>query len=216
MQVEVWMDVVCPWCYIGRRRFEKALAQREAGSQVEVIFRSYELDPHAVYEPTFTISELLATKYRMSPTEALHANERVSKIAADEGLEFHLDRARPTNTLDAHRVLQLAQVRRIRPTVEERFQRAYFTEGASLSDSATLLQLATEAGLSDSDVRRVLAGQAFTLQVRADEKKASALGATGVPFFVFDGRQAIFGAQPTDVFVHALESSGGPSGPPTS
>jgi len=212
MKVEIWMDVVCPWCYIGRRRFEKAQAQFAGGVDVEVVFRSYELDPNAPYESPLSPTELLVGKYGMSLEEATQANARVSAIAAGEGLEFHLDRARPTNTLDAHRLLQLAGVRRIRPAVEERFQRAYFTEGASLSDPATLLRLATEAGLSDSDVRRVLAGQAFTLQVRSDEKDAADLGATGVPFFVFDRTQRVAGAQPTDVFLRAFESAAGHDG----
>jgi predicted DsbA family dithiol-disulfide isomerase len=206
MKVEIWMDVVCPWCYIGKRRFEKALAQFGRPNELEITFRSYELDPSAPYDSTRNSDEFLADKYHVSLPEAVQANERVSAIAAEEGLEFHLDRARPTNTLDAHRILQLAGIRRIRPAVEERFQRAFFTEGASLGDAGTLLGLSTEAGLRESDVRRVLAGQAFTLQVRADEREASDLGATGVPFFAFDRQQRITGAQPTELLLDLLRS----------
>ena len=212
MNVEIWMDVVCPWCYIGRRRFEKALGEFPGRDGVEVTFRSYELDPHAPYEPTGNVVQMLSEKYGMSPAEATLANERVARIAAEEGLEFHLERARPTNTLDAHRLLQLAGIRHVRPVVEERFQRAYFAEGAVLADPATLLLLATEAGLAEGDVRRVLAGQAFTLQVRSDERAAAALGAHGVPFFVIGGTDPVSGAPPADVFRRSLELAAGSDG----
>ncbi len=206
MEVEVWMDVICPWCYIGRKRFEKALAQFSSRGTVDVVFRSFELDPNGPLRSEMTLDERLVAKYGMSLDEAHEANERVTRIAAEEGLEFHLDRARPANTLAAHRLLQLASVRRVRPTAEERFQKAYFTEGASLADPETLLRLATEAGLKEDDARHVLAGQAFTLQVRADEKEAAALGATGVPLFAFDRRQMVSGAQPTDYLLEVLDS----------
>jgi predicted DsbA family dithiol-disulfide isomerase len=208
MKIDVWMDVVCPWCYIGRRRLENALRQFDGRDAVEVAYRSYELDPGAPHEASRTVTEVLAEKYGISEADAQRANDRVSKIAAEEGLEFHLENTRPTNTLDAHRVLQLAGIRRVRPVVEERFQRGYFTEGVFLGDPENVLRLATEAGLSDSDVRRVLAGQAFTLQVRADEREAKERGATGVPFFVFDGRQTLSGAQPPEVFLRALKLAG--------
>jgi len=205
MKVEVWADVVCPWCYIGRKRFEKALAQFDGQASVEVVYRSFELDPGAPIETDMTLDQLLAAKYGLSLAEAHAANARVTKTAAAEGLEFHLDRARPTNTLGAHRLLQLATVRRIRPVVEERFLKAYFSEGASLADPETLLRLSTEAGLKAEDARHVLAGQAFTLQVRSDETEAATLGAEGVPFFLFDRTRTVSGAQPTDFFLHVLE-----------
>ncbi|MGB6442386.1 MAG: DsbA family oxidoreductase [Thermoplasmata archaeon] len=207
MRVEVWMDVVCPWCYIGRRRFESALAHFDGRDSVEVVFRSFELDPEAPREDPRPVTEYLAAKYGMSLDAARQANERVARIAAVECLEFHLDTTRPCNTLDAHRILQLAGIRRVRAVVEERFQKGYFTEGASLADPETLLRLATEAGLAEYDVRRVLAGQAFTLQVRADEKEAAERGCTGVPFFVFDGARQVSGAQPTELFQRALHAS---------
>ena len=207
MKVEVWTDVICPWCYIGRRRFDQALAQFVHRETVEVVFRSFELEPDAPVQSDMTLEEKVATKYGLSQTEAHAANERVTKIAAEEGLQFRLDLARPSNTLAAHRLLQLASVRHLRPAVEERLQKAYFTEGASLADSETLLRLVTEAGLKEEDARHVLAGQAFTLQVRADEKEAVALGARGAPFFAFDRQQMMSGAQPTDVYLQMLGSA---------
>jgi len=208
MKVEVWADVVCPWCYIGRKRLEKALAQFDGPTPVEVVYRSFELDPGAPIETDMSLDQLLAAKYGLSLAEAHAANERVTRTAAAEGLEFHLDRARPTNTLAAHRVLQLASVRRIRPAVEERLLGAYFSEGASLADPESLLRLSVEAGLKEADVRHVLAGQAFTLQVRADEAEAAALGAEGVPFFLFDRTKTVSGAQPVDFFLSVLRMMG--------
>jgi len=209
MKVEVWADVVCPWCYIGRRRLEKALAQFDGTAPVEVVYRSFELDPGAPPQSDMSLDELLAAKYGLSTAEAHAANERVSRLAAAEGLELRLDRARPSNTLNAHRLLQLATVRHLRPAVEERFLKAYFTEGASLGDPETLLHLSVEAGLRDQDARHVLAGQAFTLQVRADETEAAALGADGVPFFLFDRTRTVSGAQPSEFFLNVLEMTCG-------
>jgi len=206
MQVEVWMDVVCPWCYIGRRRFEQALELHPRRVEVEVLYRSFELDPGATSDSSRSLDELLASKYGVTPAEAAAANRHVAELAAQEGLEFHLEKAHPTNTLDAHRLLQLARVRRIRSAVEERFQRAYFCEGAAISDPTTLLRLGVEAGLKESDIRQVLGGQAFTLQVRNDEKEAREWGARGVPFFVFDRNLKIFGAQPKEAFQRALSA----------
>ena len=212
MKVEVWADVVCPWCYIGRRRLEKALAQFDGTAPVEVVYRSFELDPGAPPQIDMSLDELLAAKYGLASADAHAANERVTRLAAAEGLEFHLDRARPANTLHAHRLLQLATVRHIRPAVEERFLKAYFTDGDSLADPETLLRLSVEAGLRDRDARHVLAGQAFTLQVRADETEAAALGADGVPFFLFDRTRTVSGAQPAEFFLNVLEMmSGRPS-----
>jgi predicted DsbA family dithiol-disulfide isomerase len=213
MEIEVWADVVCPWCYIGRRRLETAIAQFDGPGPVEVVYRSFELDPGAPTHSDMSLDQMLAAKYGLSEVEAHAMNERVTKTAAAEGLEFHLDLARPTNTLTAHRLLQLATVRHIRPPVEERFLKAYFTEGASLADPPTLLKLAVEAGLRDDDVRRVLAGQAFTLQVRRDETEAAALGADGVPFFLFDRVRTVSGAQPVEFFRNVLAMVGGQHSP---
>jgi predicted DsbA family dithiol-disulfide isomerase len=213
MKVEVWADVVCPWCYIGRRRFETALDRFAGRSSVEVQYRSFELDPGAPLESDMSLDEHLAAKYGISVEEAHRANERVARVAAEEGLDFHLERAKPTNTLAAHRLLQLANVRHRRPAVEERFLRGYFSEGARLSDLETLLRLSTESGLKDDDVRRVLAGQAFTLQVRQDEKEAASLGAEGVPFFLFNGVRTVSGAQPSDFFLRVLEMVAASSSP---
>jgi len=210
MDIEVWADVVCPWCYIGRRRLEKAIAQFDDPGSVEVTYRSFELDPGAPVHSDLTLDQLLAAKYGLSEAEAHAMNERVATTAAAEGLEFHLELARPTNSLDAHRLLQLATIRHLRPAVEERFLKAYFTEGASLGDPERLQELAVDTGLRESDVQRVLAGRAFTLQVRQDEAEAAALGADGAPFFLFDRVRTVAGAQPVEFLRNVLAMVRGP------
>jgi predicted DsbA family dithiol-disulfide isomerase len=213
MNIELWSDVVCPWCYIGRRRLERALAEVPEAASAEVVFRSFELDPEFPPGTSVSMETRLTEKYGMSPREAQAAIDRVTRVAGADGIDLRLASARPTNTLDAHRILQLASLRHRRPAVEERFQRAYFTEEALLSDPSTLLRLSRDAGLAESDVRRVLAGQAFTLQVRRDEERARELGATGVPFYLVDGTRPILGAQPVAVLVQALRGESAPRGP---
>src|SRR5579875_3309268 len=147
MKVDIWSDVACPWCYIGKRRIEKALAEFEHGDQVEIIWHSYQLDPDAPAVSHQTIAEVLAQKYGRSLAQAAAMNERVSGIAAQDGLEYHMEKVRYGNTFDAHRLIHLAATHHLQDAMEERFFRAYFTEGAALGDSATLVKLAGEIGL---------------------------------------------------------------------
>jgi predicted DsbA family dithiol-disulfide isomerase len=205
MQVEIWSDIACPWCYIGRRRFEKALAQFEGRSQVEVTWRSFELDPNAPREYAGTVYDLVTQRYGASreKVEALH--RRVTALAAEEGLDYHFERAHPVNSFDAHRLIHLAAHHHLQGEMKERLQRAYFTEGLVISDQGTLAQLAAEVGLDADETRRMLESDAYAAAVRADERRAQALGCDGVPFFVFDERYAVSGAQPVATFVAALE-----------
>lgn len=217
MEIEVWSDVVCPWCYIGQRRLQQVL-EEDGRTDVVVVGRSFELDPRAERDPGRTLEEMLAAKYGMTAGEARTANQQVTRIAASVGLEYHLDRARPGNTFDAHRLLHLAATWGCRPAVEERFMHAYFTEGEPIGDPGTLRRLAVAAGLAAPEVDRVLGGSEFSEEVRRDEERARALGARGVPFFVFPGGFAVSGAQPAEVFRHALRAStpapSGKTGPP--
>jgi predicted DsbA family dithiol-disulfide isomerase len=213
MNIQLWSDVVCPWCYIGRRRLERALQEFPEGSTAEVVYRSFELDPDFPPGTNVSLGTRLTEKYGMSPQEADAAIDRVTRAARGDGIDLRLTSARPANTLDAHRILQLATLRHRRAELEERFQHAYFTEGAVLDDPSTLLRLSGEAGLAESDVRRVLAGHAFTLQVRRDEAAARELGAHGVPFYLVDGQRKILGAQPIEVLARALRGDPAPTGP---
>jgi predicted DsbA family dithiol-disulfide isomerase len=202
MQVDIWSDVVCPWCYIGKRRFENALARFEHRDQVQVVFHSFELDPGAQASPAGSIPERLAAKYRISLEQAVQQNERLARMAAAEGLDFHFDKAQPGNTFDAHRVLHLAREHGKQAQMKERLFRAYFTEGEQLGDRETLIRLAHESGL---DARGVLESDDYAEEVREDERLASDLGINGVPFFVLNGRYGVSGAQPADLLVSALE-----------
>nr|WP_027932693.1 DsbA family oxidoreductase [Amycolatopsis thermoflava] len=206
MQVEIWSDVVCPWCYLGKRRFERALAGFEHRDQVEVTFRSFELDPRAPREPQ-PKAALIAAKYGISEAEFAANEERLTQLAAAEGLEYHLDGGVIGNTFDAHRVLHLARERGLQDAVAERFFRAYFTERRSVFDADSLVELAAESGLDADEVRRVLADGAYADEVRADIDQARALGANGVPFFVFDRRYGVSGAQSTETFAAALDKA---------
>ena len=168
IKIEIFSDVACPWCYIGKRRFESALAEFGHSDQVEIVWRSYQLDPQAPRVSDRSVNEILATKYGMSKEQAAAANDRVSGLAAQEGLEYHMEKTQYGNTFDAHRVIQLAATHHLQDEAEERFFRAYFTEGAALGDTETLVKLGSEIGLDAEEIRGVLASDAYTKEVRAD------------------------------------------------
>ncbi len=207
MQVEIWSDIVCPWCYIGKRRFEAALRAVPRPEDVHVRFRSFELDPTRSLESGQTLDEMLAAKYGVSLEQAAAMNERVTAVAAGEGLAYRLDRARPGNTFDAHRLTHLAAQAGIQDAVVERLQAGYFVEGAAIGDHEVLVRLATDAGLDEAAARETLASGRYADEVHADESLARQLGITGVPFFVIDRRYGVSGAQGTEVLVGALERS---------
>jgi len=207
MQVEIWSDVVCPWCYLGAHRFARALADFEHRNRVRVIYRSFDLDPAAAKgagEPTV---DMLARKYGMTPAQAADAQRQMERRAAADGLQFRMDRLRSGNTRDAHRLLHLAGERGQQQELATRLHRAYFTEQRSVFDRPSLLEIATEAGLDPAEVDRVLAGDAYDDAVAADERTAGELGVTGVPFFVIDRRLAVSGAQPVELLARALEQA---------
>jgi predicted DsbA family dithiol-disulfide isomerase len=205
MQVEIWSDVVCPWCYLGKKRFERALADFEHGDQVQVVYRSFELDPTAPRGVTTPTLELLAEKYGMSPSDADKAQRQMEERAAADGLTFRMAGLRSGNTRDAHRLLQLAKEAGLQGELMERLQRAYFTDQESIFDHATLTRLATETGLDRDEVAAVLASDRYTDHVETDEQMAQALGATGVPLFVIDRKYGISGAQPPETIASVLE-----------
>ncbi|HLY25994.1 MAG TPA: DsbA family oxidoreductase [Aggregatilineales bacterium] len=205
MRVEIWSDIVCPWCYIGRRRFEKALARFEHRDQVEIVWRSFQLDPNWPRQYDGTVNDLLMQKYGMGRREAEAAHEKVIALAAEEGLDYRFDIARPGNSFDAHRVLHLAAQHGLQGEMKERLQHAYFTEGLAYSDHATLVKLASEVGLDADEVRKTLETDAYAPNVRADMMRARLIGINGVPFFLFDEKYAVSGAQRSEVFTTALE-----------
>jgi predicted DsbA family dithiol-disulfide isomerase len=205
MQVEIWSDVVCPWCYLGKRRFEQALAGFSHRDDVDVTYRSFELDPAAPVGATVPTVQLLAGKYGMTPEEAENAQRQMEQRAAADGLTFRMENLRSGNTRDAHRLVHLARVSGRQAELVEALHRAYFTEQESIFDRASLARIAVGAGLDPAAVDKVLTTDQFSDEVTADETTASSLGASGVPFFVIDRRYGISGAQPADTIAHALE-----------
>ncbi len=215
MDVEIWSDVVCPWCYVGKRQFEEALGRFGHADQVTVSWRSFELDPTSPREVGMSMDRLLERKYGMSAEQAQAANAQMTSLAASVGLEYHLERSKPGNTFDAHRLIHLAATHGKGGELKERLLAAYFTEGRSVGDPATLAEVAVEVGLDPAEVEETLAGEAFAAEVRADEARAVALGATGVPFFVIDEAYGVAGAQGADVLLGALEKAWSDSHPVT-
>ena len=205
MRVELWADVVCPWCYVGKRRLERALDTFDGSPDVQVLHRSFQLDPAAPRDRTRSRREMLKSKYRLSDDQVHALDERMAGIAATEGLEYRVADGATGNTLDAHRLLHLARERALEPAMVDRFYRAYFAEGESLFDAAALTRLAVEAGLDEREAQRVLQGDNYADAVREEHDRARALGVTGVPFVLIDERYAVGGAQPVEVFRDALE-----------
>jgi predicted DsbA family dithiol-disulfide isomerase len=206
MKVEIFSDVVCPWCAVGKRRFEAALGEFEHADEIEVRWRAYELDPQAPAVRDGDYADRLARKYGMSREQALAAGERLTSTAADVGLDFHFERARPGNTFNAHRLLHYAYEvgPGLQDALKERLFLAYFTEGAAIGETETLVRLAAEVGLDPQQCADIVNGDRYADEVRADERAALELGVTGVPFFVIDGKFGIPGAQDADTILDVL------------
>jgi predicted DsbA family dithiol-disulfide isomerase len=205
MDVEIWSDVVCPWCYVGKKYFEQAVSSFEHREDVTVMYRSFELDPFADRDVTTPTVELLAEKYGMSPQQAADAQQQMVHRAAQAGLDFHLDGLRSGNSRDSHRLIQLAKTHGRQPEMVERLHRAYFTEQRSIFDPASLTELAADVGLAGDEVTSVLTSEEYTAEVEVDESMAGSIGVSGVPFFVIDRKFAVSGAQPAAVIGQALD-----------
>jgi predicted DsbA family dithiol-disulfide isomerase len=205
LTVEIWSDVVCPWCYIGKRRFEAAVAEFE--HEVDVVWRSFELDPGAPATREHSAAEHLAAKYGMSLEQAQASHAQMTELAAQEGLEYHFDKARGGNSFDAHRLIHLAAAHGKQAEAQERVMRAYFTEGVAIGDREQLVALAADLGLDPDEARSVLVSDAYADAVREDERLAQRIGINGVPFFVLDRRYGVSGAQPAEILVQALEKA---------
>lgn len=206
MRVDIWSDPVCPWCYVGRR-FEQALAQFAGRADVEVVHHSFQLNPAAPPGATSDRRAMLMRKYRLSPQQVEEMDARMTQTAAAEGLAYHLEGTVTGNTFDAHQLLHLARERGRQDALVERFYRAYFTEQRSLFDTASLLELAADAGLDREEAAAALRDRRFAAAVDADIDAARRLGCTGVPFFVIDHRFGLSGAQAPETFLQALQQA---------
>ncbi|MDO8925482.1 MAG: DsbA family oxidoreductase [Sideroxyarcus sp.] len=207
MKIEIWSDIICPWCYIGKRNFEKALAAFPHREQVQIIWRSFELDPHAPAELPGTLEEMLAKKYHTSKQETAAMVARVTEAAKTAGLEYHLDKARTGNTLAAHRLLHHATNKGLGDKATERLMHAYFCESLPVGDRAALARLAPEFGITEDEALKVLESEAYAEAVRADEARATKLGINVVPSFVINEKHLITGGQPVEGFAAALRQA---------
>jgi predicted DsbA family dithiol-disulfide isomerase len=203
--VEIWSDVVCPWCYIGKRRFEQAVADFEPA--VEIVWRSFQLDPEAPERDERPLAESFAARKGLTESQISGMFSHVTEIAAGEGLTYDYDRMRTVNTFDAHRLLHFAAAHGKQGELKERLLRAYFTEGEHVGDPEVLARLAVEVGLDGPAARKALDDGAYADEVGLDIETARAFGISGVPFFVFDRKFAVSGAQPAEVFTRALEAA---------
>ncbi len=213
LRIDIWSDVVCPWCYIGKRRLEAALAGFAHKDAVEIIWHSFELDPSAPRSHDAPITARLAKKYRMPVERAEQMLAQMTKTAAADGLTMNPDKQRDGNTFDAHRLLHFAYEQGKQGALEERLFKATFTDGEPIADLDTLAKLASEAGLDEEQARAVLNSDQYADAVRADEENARVLGISGVPFFVFGSKYAVSGAQPAEVFSKVLERAWSELGP---
>lgn len=208
MKVEIWSDIACPWCYIGKVRFENALAQYEHANEVNVVWRSYQLQPDAPWENAPSATEHLMARYGRTEEQVQDMLRNVESVAAGEGITYHLANAVAANTLDAHRLSKLGEAKGVGKAVMERLMQAYQSEGANVADPNTLVRLGVEAGLDEADVRTLLTTDEYLAEFNADLQRANAFGVQGVPFFVIDEQHGISGAQPTEFFLSALQQLG--------
>ncbi|MBC7693476.1 MAG: DsbA family oxidoreductase [Methylotenera sp.] len=210
MQIQVWSDIVCPFCYIGKRHLEEALSRFEHRDQVSVHWKSFELDPSAELNPTLSLAELLSKKYQKPLEWAHQAHAQMTKQAKAVGLDYHFEKAKHTNTFDAHRLIHFAEKTGgvpLQGQMKERLLQAYYTRGEHVGDLETLARIAAEVGMNPEAVLEFLKTDDFAVDVRRDEEEAQESGVRGVPFFVLNGKYTISGAQPVEMFERALKAA---------
>ncbi|MBP2005356.1 DsbA family oxidoreductase [Halobacillus andaensis] len=205
MKIEIWSDYVCPFCYIGKRRLEQALENLSLNTEIEIDYKSFELDPEAPMNTGLTIEEKLAHKYGKSIEEAKEMPKNMSQQAIEAGLNFQLNHMIPTNTFKAHMVAKLAEKRGLKNELTEKLFQSVFTSGKDIGDTKTLLEIAGEVGLEADEVLEVLTNNTYGETVRQEEAEAYEIGVQGVPFYVINRKYAISGAQPPEVFVKSLK-----------
>ena len=204
MKVEIWSDVMCPFCYIGKRKFEAALKQFDHREEVAIEWKSFQLDPSIITDASKTIHEFLAERKGFSLEQAKQMNERVTKLAEKVGLEYRFDKAVVANSFDAHRFSHLAKQFKLQDEAEEALFKAYFTDGKNTADADTLCQIGENIGIDKEKVKAMLDSEQYTQEVNEDIEVARMIGVTGVPFFVFDRKYAISGAQESETFLELM------------
>jgi predicted DsbA family dithiol-disulfide isomerase len=207
MKINIWSDVRCPFCYIGKRKFEKALEKFSHKDEVKVVWKSFQLDPKLQTQPNKNAYEHFAEHKGMSLKYAEQMHNRAAQIAKEVGLTFNFDKAVVANSFNAHRLIQFAKTKGLSNEAEEQLFKAYFTEGKNIDDIPTLIKTGVSIGLDEKELKEVFASDAFAKEVQHDELTALKIGVTGVPFFVFNDKYAVSGAQPVDTFLRTLEIS---------
>lgn len=204
MTVEIWSDVMCPFCYIGKRRFEEALKEFPGRDSVTVTWKSFQLNPDMVTDPSKSINQFLAEHKGISIEQAKLMNDRVTDMAREAGLIYDFDKAIAANSFDAHRLSHFAKKFNKQDAIEESLFKAYFTDGKNTANHETLVAIAVENGLDEGSTRAMLGGNEFAEDVERDIYEARQVGARGVPYFVFDEKYAVSGAQPARLFLQVL------------
>ncbi len=205
IEVDIWSDIVCPFCYIGKRHFEQALEQAGLSDSVEVTWHSFELDPSAETKPGASIYEELGRRKGWSPEQSREIHNQVTEKAKEAGLDYQFDKTVPANSRNAHRLLHLAKKHGVQDDVKERLLKAYFTDGENIDDYEFLAETGVSAGLAKEDIQSILKNEKYDQEIRQDIEDARKIGIQGVPFFVLSRKYAVSGAQPVDVFVQALK-----------
>ena len=204
LKVEVWSDIMCPFCYIGKRNYEMALAQFEYADQVEIIWKSFQLDPSLPETSSENVYEYLANRKGLGLEQVIQLHENVTNTAKTVGLDYNFDTKQISNSFKAHQLIQLAKSKNLGDEAEEVLFYAYFTEGKNLSNISVLVELGQKIGLNSSEIISALEDKRFEKNVIKDIEEAQQIGVKGVPFFVFDRKYAVSGAQPIDTFLNTL------------
>lgn len=207
MKVQIWSDIMCPFCYIGKRKLEKALGEFKNAAQIEIEWKSYQLNPDMKYMPGVSAYDYLAKVKGQTREWSVKMHEYVVEMAKGEGLQYDFDKAVMANSFNAHRLIQLAKQKGLGDAAEERLFKAYFMEGINMEDNASLIKIGKDIGLDETEVKSMLESEAFKAEVRKDIEEANKVGVTGVPFFVFNNKYAVSGAQDSKVFLDVLNKS---------
>lgn len=207
LKIQIWSDVMCPFCYIGKRKIEEAITQFENKDSIEIEWKSFELDPSFVATPNESIADHLAEKYGRDTDWAQSMLENMTENAKNSGLDFHFEKAILANSLNANRLMHLAKKHNLSNELKELLFKAYLTDGKDVNNWNTLEEIGTEVGLPIDEIIELITTNDYTKEVREDQQEAQKLGVTGVPFFVFDNKYAVSGAQPTEVFLKTLEKA---------
>lgn len=207
VKIDIWSDIRCPFCYIGKRKFELALSRFNHLQDVTVTWHSFQLDPGLKTQPGLQVYDYLAAVKGLTREQTIGMHDHVRQAAADVGLKFNFDKVVVANSFNGHRLIQLAKAKGLAPEAEEALFRAHFTEGKNIDDSATLVQIGREIGIDESEVRSVIESDQYTTEVSEDQAMARALGIRGVPFFIFNDKFAVSGAQQPELFLQALSKA---------